>query len=56
MARLYFQVGDIRAAVARVRDLGGHAGEPEKAPYGWGAECRDDQGGAFGLLQLGAGA
>jgi predicted enzyme related to lactoylglutathione lyase len=48
---LYFEVPDIEAAVRRVRELGGEAGEPTPASdfgrYAYG--CRDDQGVRFGL-------
>ncbi len=49
---VYFAVSDIEAAVARVRELGGHADEP--GPEGDGGRfCarRDDQGVSFGLHQ-----
>lgn len=49
---VYFRVSDIEAAVSRVRELGGEAGEPGPADEGerfvW---CRDDQGVQFGLHQ-----
>jgi predicted enzyme related to lactoylglutathione lyase len=43
-------VDDIAAAVARVRDAGGRADEPEMRPYGLIADCADDQGMPFALL------
>ena len=47
---LDFAVADIEAAAARVRELGGEAGDPEPAgPGGRYLACRDDQGVAFGL-------
>lgn len=49
--RVYFGVDDIRTAVARVRELGGEASEPEAIPSGWMADCRDDQGLEFSLWQ-----
>lgn len=49
---LGFRVPDIAAAVERVRDLGGTAGEPEAQPYGSYADCTDDQSTAFWLLEL----
>ena len=47
--RVYFGVDDIEAAVARVRELGGHAGDPQEIASGRTAHCRDDQGTEFGL-------
>jgi uncharacterized protein len=47
--QVYFSVDDIDAAVAKVRELGGEAGEPEEIASGFMAECRDDQGTAFNL-------
>ena len=48
---VYFSVDDIHAAVTRIRELGGEAGEPTEAGdfgrYAYG--CRDDQGVRFGL-------
>jgi len=46
-----YAVNDIAAAVARVRRAGGGAGEPQEAPYGLVADCRDDQGTIFALYQ-----
>src|SRR3954447_11742872 len=48
--RLYFQVDDIDAAVARVRELGGEAGELQRSQAGTYADCRDDQGVEFSLF------
>lgn len=50
---LYFSVDDIEAAVARVRELGGEAGEPGAGDERFGrfTRCRDDQGVRFGLHQ-----
>jgi uncharacterized glyoxalase superfamily protein PhnB len=50
-AQLSYRVDDIAAAVQRVRAAGGHAGEPERRPYGLLTECTDDQGTAFRLWQ-----
>ena len=47
---LLFHVDDVDAAVARVRELGGQAEEPQDRPYGRSASCRDDQGLRFDLL------
>jgi predicted enzyme related to lactoylglutathione lyase len=49
--RVWFRVEDIHAAVALVRKLGGHAGEPQQSPSGWNASCRDDQGTHIELWQ-----
>ncbi len=55
VANLYFRVDDIAAAVARVRELGGRADEPQQSPSGLGALCRDDGGTAFSLWQAAPG-
>jgi predicted enzyme related to lactoylglutathione lyase len=48
--RAYFDVDDINAGAARVRELGGEADEPQAVPgMGWFATCRDPQGNEFGL-------
>jgi len=47
--KLMYHVADIEAAVATVRRLGGTATEPERMPYGWSADCTDDQGMEFWL-------
>ena len=50
--RAYFDVDDINAGVARVKELGGTAGEPGPVPgMGWFAVCRDPEGNDFGLWQ-----
>ncbi len=46
-----YQVDDLTAALDAVRDHGGQAGEPQQQPYGRIAECVDDQGIRFQLLQ-----
>ncbi len=46
-----YQVDDLAAALAAVRDHGGQAGKPQQQPYGRIAECIDDQGVHFQLLQ-----
>jgi predicted enzyme related to lactoylglutathione lyase len=48
---VWFKVTDIHAAVARVRQLGGHADQLQQSPSGWSAPCRDDQGTLFNLWQ-----
>jgi hypothetical protein len=56
-ARAYFDVEDINAGAARVRELGGEAGEPGPVPgMGWFATCSDPQGNEFGLWQIDADA
>ena len=47
-----FRVDDVAAAVARVRELGGTATDPEVMPYGTTSECQDDQGTRFYLGQM----
>lgn len=49
-------VDDLDAALARVRDAGGAAGQPTDESYGRVADCTDDQGMRFALYQLPAGA
>jgi uncharacterized protein len=44
-----FQVNDLEAAIERVRELGGEAGEPQPGGPGRSVECRDDQGTSFHL-------
>jgi hypothetical protein len=50
--RAYFDVDDIKAGAARVRELGGEADEPRPVPgMGWFATCKDIEGNEFGLWQ-----
>ena len=50
--RLYLDVDDIKAGAARVKELGGEAGEPMAVPsMGWFAVCKDVEGNEFGLWQ-----
>ena len=50
--RAYFDVEDINAGAARVKELGGSANDPGPVPgMGWFAVCRDTQGNEFGLWQ-----
>ncbi len=50
--RLYFDVDEINAGVARVKELGGEADEPNPVPgMGWFAVCKDTHGNEFGLWQ-----
>jgi uncharacterized protein len=49
---VYFDVDDIRAGTARVRELGGEADESRPVPnMGWFARCKDTEGNPFGLWQ-----
>lgn len=49
---VYFDVDDIEASLARVRELGGEAGERQPVPQmGWFAACKDSEGNAFSLWQ-----
>jgi predicted enzyme related to lactoylglutathione lyase len=47
-----FAVDDVDSAVARIRDAGGETGEPTAEPYGRVADCTDDQGTPFAVVQL----
>jgi uncharacterized glyoxalase superfamily protein PhnB len=49
--QLSYRVDDIAAAVERVRAAGGRADEPRRMPYGLHAECTDDAGMTFRLVQ-----
>jgi predicted enzyme related to lactoylglutathione lyase len=50
--RPYFDVDDINAGVARVKELGGEAGDPMPVPnMGWFSTCTDPHGNEFGLWQ-----
>jgi predicted enzyme related to lactoylglutathione lyase len=53
MPNLYFGTDDIDAAITRVRELGGEAGERQDIPNDFGsfAHCRDTEGNAFSLYQ-----
>ena len=46
-----YQVDDLETTLAAVREHGGQAGQPQQRPYGRIAECTDDQGTRFQLLQ-----
>ena len=51
-ARTYFDVDDINASAAKVKDLGGKADNPQPVPnMGWFATCTDPHGNEFGLWQ-----
>lgn len=47
----YFEVDDIEAAVAKVREMGGEAEDPQRIRVGWMAHCTDDQGLEIALWQ-----
>lgn len=50
--RVYFDVDDIDAGAARVRELGGDAGDKMPVPsMGWFVHCTDPSGNGFGLWQ-----
>jgi predicted enzyme related to lactoylglutathione lyase len=50
--RTYFNVDDINAGVARVRELGGEADDAMPVPaMGWFATAKDPHGNEFGLWQ-----
>ena len=50
--RSYFTVDDINAGAARVKELGGEAGDPMPVPnMGWFSTCTDPHGNEFGLWQ-----
>lgn len=50
---VFFGVPDLAAAIAKVRELGGEAGDagPEEPGFGRFSMCRDPQGIRFGLHQ-----
>ncbi|WP_306322677.1 MULTISPECIES: hypothetical protein [unclassified Streptomyces] len=49
--RVSFGVDDLEAATARIRELGGTAGEAVTIPAGRFANCVDDQGVGFSIFQ-----
>ena len=50
--RVYFDVTDINQGAARVRELGGEAGDPMPVPgMGWFSVAKDTEGNEFGLWQ-----
>ncbi len=50
---VFFGVPDLEEAIAKVRELGGEAGEPTEEPgFGHFSFCRDPQGIRFGLHKL----
>ena len=49
--KLMYAVDDLEAALTRVREQGGQAGEVEQHPYGTTADCTDNQGIEFYLWE-----
>ena len=50
--RVYFDVDDIKAGAARVKELGGQADDAQPIPgMGWFATCTDTEGTPFGFWQ-----
>ena len=50
--RAYFDVDDINAGAARVKELGGESSDPMPVPnMGWFATCTDPHGNEFGIWQ-----
>jgi uncharacterized protein len=50
--RAYFDVDDINAGIARVKELGGQASDAMPVPtMGWFSTCTDVSGNEFGLWQ-----
>jgi predicted enzyme related to lactoylglutathione lyase len=50
--RVYFDVDDINAGNARVKELGGEADDAQPVPgMGWFSTCKDPEGNEFGLWQ-----
>jgi uncharacterized protein len=51
--RVYFDVDDIHAATAKVKELGGETTDGLPVPgHGWFATCTDSVGNQFGLWQV----
>jgi uncharacterized protein len=49
---VYFDTDDIDASVAKVRELGGEAGDKQPVPtHGWFSSCKDTEGNSFSLWQ-----
>jgi uncharacterized protein len=49
---VYLGSDDIDADLAKVKELGGQAGEKQAIPHvGWSARCQDSEGNPFSLFQ-----
>jgi uncharacterized protein len=49
---VYHNVDDIDASIAKVKELGGSAGDKMPVPtHGWFAACKDTEGNSFSLWQ-----
>ena len=49
---VYHSVDDIDASIAKVKELGGSAGDKTPVPtHGWFAACKDTEGNSFSLWQ-----
>jgi uncharacterized protein len=52
-ARVYFDVDDINAGTARIKELGGQADDPQPVPgMGWFVTAKDTEGNKIGLWQI----
>ena len=50
--KYYFDCENIEGSIAKVRELGGEAGEKNPVPgHGWFAACKDSEGNEFHLWQ-----
>jgi uncharacterized protein len=50
--RVYFDVDDVNAGTARVKELGGKADDPQAVPgMGWFSTAEDTEGNPIGLWQ-----
>jgi len=55
--RVYFDVDDVTASTAKVKELGGESSDAMPVPgMGWFAICKDTEGNDFGLWQNDASA
>jgi uncharacterized protein len=55
--RVYFDVDEVNAGAAHVKELGGEADEPRAVRgMGWFAICKDTEGNEFGLWQTASAA
>ena len=49
---VYHSTDDVEASIAKVRELGGTAGDKQPVPtFGWSAACVDTEGNKFSLWQ-----